>query len=267
MRTSESSQLKPGIVPITAQLRWWMLAFALLFSPAIVTAQDYVEWSTETRASVGFQVNAAAVAPLLPAGWALQESRDAPGRVNISVTFMDRHQVLDAQGQPIGSGTSRYMVVSVQARHESNGLSATMIVNGISPEGIGAYEVYQPAVVANVERATSAQAQEFGVSNETWEFAANSGDSVTLKMRYRQAMPVRRESSVVIRSGRKPEFTRTYVIDQATDSLGVPSIPESRVEQFAFTATGPLFSRIFDGTERITGVSSIPMYTREIFIP
>lgn len=248
----------------SALLRLLMLMFAL---PASVAAQDRVEWSTETRTSLGFRVNAAAIVPLLPQGWSVATIADAPGQVNLSVTFMDRHLVLDAQGQQVRTGTSRYMVMSVQARHESNGQSGTMIVNGISPEGTGAYEVYQPAVVARVERSSSGQAEEFGLTEETWELAAGSGDSVALNLRYRKALPVRRQSSVVIRSGRRPEFTRTYQIDQAADALGTPAAPGSRIEHVSFSAAGPLFSRIFDGTEVITGVTSIPFYSREIFIP
>lgn len=248
-------------------LRPLLLTIVTLALPAAVIAQDYVEWSTETRTSLGFRVNEAAIRPLLPEGWSLTAIPEAPGQVNLSVTFMDRHIVLDAQGQPVRTGTSRYMVMSVQARHESNGLSGAMILNGISPEGAGAYEVYQPAVVADVERTASGQAEEFGRTEESWKLAAESGDSVTLNLHYRTAMPVRRQSSAVIRSGRHPEFTRTYQIDQASDPLGIPNAPGSRIEHLSFTVTGPLFSRIFDGTEVITGVTSIPMYTREIFIP
>lgn len=248
-------------------LRLVFLASVALFASAVATAQDYVEWSTETRTSLGFRVNSAVIESLLPDGWSLTPIADEPGKVNISVTFMDRHLVLDAQGEKVRTGTSRYMVMSVQARHESNGQSGTMIVNGISPEGPGAYEVYQPATAANVQRMSSAQAEEFGITEETWELVATSGDSVTLNLSYRRSIPVRRQSSVVIRSGSRPEFTRTYNIDQASDVLGVPGAPGSRIEQLSFTVAGPLFSRIFDGTEVITGVTSIPMYTREIFIP
>ncbi len=159
------------------------------------------------------------------------------------------------------------MVISVQARNDISGQSGTMIVNGISPEGPGAYEVYQLAAVARAERTTSGQGEENGHTDETWELAAESGDSVTLNLRYRTAIPVRRQSSVVIRSGHRPEFTRTYQIDQASDVLGVPGAADSRIESVSLAAAGPLFSRIFDGTEVITGVTSIPWYSREIFIP
>ncbi len=242
-----------------------LLTLALLAGPA--TAQDYVEWSTETRTSLGFRVKAAAVTPLLPAGWNIATIADAPDLVNLSVTFMDRHVVLDAQGQPVRTGTSRYMVMSVQARSADGSQSGTMIVNGISPEGPGAYEVYQPAVVARVERTSSGDGEEGGVSDETWQLEAESGDSVMLNLRYRKGAAVRRQSEIVIRSGRRPEFTRTYRIDQASDVLGLPDAPDSRIEQVSFTVAGPLFSRIFDGTEVLTGVTAIPWYTREIYVP
>lgn len=254
------------IVKPMSRLLFVLTCTALSFLHS-ATAQDHVEWSTETRTSLGFRVNDEAIRSLLPAGWSLAPIAEAPGLVAVSVTFMDRHLVLDAQGQPVRTGTSRYMVMSVQARNADSGESGTMIVNGISPEGPGAYEVYQPATVARVERSTTGQGEDTGRSEETWELAAESGDSVTMTLSYQRAAAVRRQSSVVIRSGSRPAFTRTYQIDQATDALGLPGAAGSRIEQVSFTATGPLFSRIFDGTEVLTGVTAIPWYSREIFIP
>jgi hypothetical protein len=247
--------------------RLLMLTCVSLIWAATAAAQDYVEWSTEVRTSLGFRVNEAAIRSLLPEGWHVNPIADAPGVVNLSVTFMDRHLVLDPQGQPVRSGTSRYMVMSVQARNESSGQAGTLILNGISPEGSGAYEVYQNAVVARAERSSTGQAEEAGNTTETWEFAAESGDGVTVNLSYRQALPVRRQSTVVIRSGSRPEYTRTYRIDQASDALGIPTDPDSRLDYLSFTAAGPLFSRIFDGTEVLTGVTAIPWYSREISVP
>ena len=42
-------------------LRLVFLACVTLLASAIATAQDYVEWSTETRTSLGFRVNSAAI--------------------------------------------------------------------------------------------------------------------------------------------------------------------------------------------------------------
>lgn len=254
-----------------------ILAYVLLLSTTLASAQgddakdsdakEYEEWSAEVRTSLSFRVNEAAIRPLLPSGWDVRPIADAPDKVNISLTFMDRYQVLDAQGEQVRTGASRYMVFSVQARNEVGGMSGILIINGISPEGTGAYEVYQPASIARTERASSGMGEESEIRAETWEFVAESGDSVLLNMRYRSAPPVRRQSSIVIRSGHRPDFTRTYHIDQASDSLGTPGNPGSRIESLSFTATGPLFSTIFDGTETLTGVTSTPWYNREITVP
>jgi hypothetical protein len=246
---------------------WILLVFFLIIGTSQTMAQEYEEWSAEVRTSLSFRVNEAAIQPLLPSGWNLRPITDAPGKVSLSLTFMDRYLVLDAQGQQLRTGTSRYMVFSVQARNEASGQSGVMIINGISPEGSGAYEVYQPASVARTERTHSGVNEESGSTAESWEFVAESGDSVLLDLRYQSAPPTRRQSSIVIRSGHRPEFTRTYHIDQASDALGVPGSPNSRIESLTFTATGPLFSTIFDGTEVLTGVTSTPWYHREISIP
>jgi hypothetical protein len=250
--------------PLFRRLLMLACAFTLL-PPA--SAQDPVEWSTENRTSLSFQVNAAGVAPLLPQGWELVPLEGAPERTAVSITFMDRHLVLDGQGQLLRTGTSRYMVMSVQARNEASGQAGTMLVTGISPEGPGAYEVYQQAVVASVEKTSTGQGEVSGDTQETWTMEAESGDRVQLSLAYAEAAPVRRQSRIVLRSGRRPDFTRTYQIDQATDALGRPDEPGSRITQLSFTAEGPLFSRIFDGTDVLTGVTAIPWYSREIFIP
>jgi hypothetical protein len=247
------------------------LTLAALLWGASVSAQTeradpYLEWSAETRTSLGFRVNGDAVRALLPTGWSMTPVADSPSQVNLSITFMDRHVVLDPQGQPVGTGSSRYMVMSVQAR-DADGNNSTLIINGISPEGIGSYEVYQPAVTARAERSIVGQAEQTSRVQEVWQMVSASGDSVTLHLTYQQAIPIRRPSTIVIRSGKNTSFTRTYKIDQATDALGVPGAPDSRIESISLKIAGPLYSRIFDGSEALTGVTSTPWYHREIFIP
>lgn len=241
-------------------------ACASLAFPAVVSASDYEEWSAETRMSLGFRVDGDAVRSLLPENWTVAAAAGAPEQVNLTVTFMDRHMILDPQGQPVGTGSSRYMVMSVVARN-AQGENSVLIINGISPVGAGAYGVYQPAVVAMAERSVSGQGDGDARVEERWEMEADSGDAISLSLQYQQAVPTRRQSNVVIRSGRNTGFTRTYTIDQANDALGVPGAGDSRIGSFRFTAEGPLFSRIFDGSEVVTGVTSTPWYHREIRIP
>ncbi len=243
-----------------------MSVSGLIVSSTRADAQDYQEWSAETRTSLSFRVNGTAVRALLPAGWTITDVDGAPDQVNLTVTFMDRHVILDPQGQPVGSGSSRYMVMSVQAR-DARGDRGILIINGISPEGTGAYDVYQTAVVATAERSLHGQADELSQVQEHWQMEAASGDSVSVSLQYQQAVPTRRQSTIVIRSGKHTDYTRTYRIDQAGDALGVPGAPNSRIEAFSFSASGPLYSRLFDGNETLLGITSTPWYNREISIP
>ncbi|MEC8859505.1 MAG: hypothetical protein VYE29_05815 [Pseudomonadota bacterium] len=231
------------------------------------TADTFQEWSAETRTSLSFQVNAEAVKPLLADGWVVPVVAENPDRVNLTVTFMDRHIVLDADGDAIGSGTSRYMVMSVQGRNHSDGQTSILIINGISPEGAGAYEVYQAAQEASAQRLVWGNGEQVGQVEETWQMTAESGDSIRLHLQYQPAVPVLREPTLVIRSAKNTGYTRTYRIEQASDALGVPGETDSRLQGFEFTASGPLFSRIFDGTEVLQGVTSTPWYHREIYVP
>lgn len=247
-------------------LRLFVVAVTLAACPALGSAQEFQEWSAETRTSLGFQVNADAVRSLLPDKWTVAAAAGAPDLVNLTVTFMDRHMIFGPQGQPVGTGSSRYTVMSVLAL-DAQGDASILIINGISPEGAGAYGVYQPAVVATAERSLSGQGHAGARVEESWEMVADSGDAISLTLHYQQAVPTRRQSSVVIRSGRNTDYTRTYIIDQANDALGTPGAPESRIESLRFSAEGPQFSRLFDGSEVLTGVTSTPWYNREIFIP
>lgn len=231
------------------------------------TSVPYTEWSAETRTSLGFRVNADVVRALLPKGWTIAANADNSEQTALTVTFMDRHVVLDPQGQAVGTGSSRYMVMSVQASNADTGQRGPMIINGISPEGAGAYEVYQPATEARAERSVVGQSEQSSRVQEVWSMVSGSGDSITLTLAYQQAVPVRQQSTIVIRSGKNTDYTRTYKIDQANDALGLPGTAESRIESLSFQAQGPLYSRLFDGTEVLTGVTSTPWYHREIYVP
>ena len=145
------------------------------FVPLLAVAQNVTERSVEIRTSLSFRVSAPAVQKLLPAGWTVPPA-DASnkGRATIGVTMMDRLMVVDAMGQPVGSGSIRYVVITAAARN-AEGKAGTFAIGGISPDAPGSYDVYLPAVTARVERSTEAQGVESGRAKEIWEFATASG--------------------------------------------------------------------------------------------
>ena len=236
------------------------------FVATSASAQSVTEWSTETRTTLSFHVNEAAVQRLLPPGWTVAPSAAAANRGgNLNVVLIERQLVLDGQGKLLRTGTSRYVVLAVPARNAANEAN-TVVVSGLSPEGPGAYSAYLTAVVARVERSASGQGEEAGEATEHWEFAAASGERLELRLSYRRATPVRSHIETKVRSGSHPEFTRTYRIDQAADVLrGAAS--DDRIAALTFRATGASFASLFDGTERLLSVTSLPWYAREVSVP
>jgi hypothetical protein len=229
-------------------------------------AQNATEWSSESRITLAFEVNPASIQGRLPSGWSLAPSSSAATRgANVNVTFMERQIVLDPQGKPVRSGTSRYAVVGAPARSQA-GQSNTIILAGLSPEGIGAYGVYTPAITAALQRTTDGSGEEFARVQETWELAGQNGDRLSLRVVYRRGPVTRGRAETIVRSAKRPDFQRTYRIDQATDVVRSANTPD-RVEQLAFRAEGPSFASMFDGSEKLVGVTVVPYYVREISIP
>lgn len=229
-------------------------------------AQTVTEWSTESRLALSFRVNEAAAQRLLPPGWTLAPSAAPANRGgNLTVSMIERQLVLDPQGKPLRTGTSRYVVLAIPARNAA-GEANTIVVGGLSPEGAGAYGAYLTATVARVERTMSGQNEEAGLATEHWEFASASGERFDLRLSFRRATPVKSHAEARLRSATRPGFTRTYRIDQATDVLRSAASPD-RITELTFRASGPALASLFDGTEQLLSVTSIPWYVREVSVP
>jgi hypothetical protein len=247
------------------RLALFLLPLFVVPAPTVV-AQTVTEWSTETRVVLAFHVNDAAVQRLLPPGWTTAPST-APGDrgANLRLVFVDRQLALDGQGKVFRAGTSRYIVFAVPARNAA-GEANTLIVSGLSPEGPGAYGANLTATVSKVMRSSTAQAEEGGRAEEHWEFAAASGERIELQLAFRRAPGVKSHAESKIRSARTPSLTRTYQIDQAADVVRSASTPD-RVETLKFRASGAAFAPLFDGTESLLSVTSLPYYVREVSVP
>jgi hypothetical protein len=235
--------------------------------PGAAAAQNVTEWSSEARTSLAFRIDPALLRPLLPQGWEpVPSASPATPGATANVTFMEREIVLDPQGKPVRTGTSRYAVLGVPARNPATGQSNTIIVAGLSPEGEGAYGVYTPATAATLKRTVDGAAESFARVEERWELAGANGDRLSLQVVYRRGPVAKARVETVVRSARKPEFQRTYRIEQAADVVRSATAPD-RVEQITFQAAGPSFGRLFNGSETLLGVTAIPYYVREISIP
>jgi hypothetical protein len=70
-----------------------------------------------------------------------------------------------------------------------------------------------------------------------------------------------------IHSAAKPAFYRIYKFEQAADVVRSTATGTDRVSKFSFKASGPKLAPLFDGSEQLISVTSVPFYSRTIYLP
>jgi len=78
---------------------------------------------------------------------------------------------------------------------------------------------------------------------------------------------MRTKTEATPHSAKTPEFYRIYRIEQATDVVRSIATGTDRAQKVAFKAAGEPFAQMFDGTEQLISITSVPFYTRQVFLP
>ena len=156
-------------------------------------------------------------------------------------------------------------MLTVPARNAA-AVTNNIVIAGISPDGAGAYGVYVPATTAHLERTITGDRDQQARVQETWDFAAQSGERISVRIAYQRGAVTKSHADTVVRSAIHPEFQRTYHIDQATDVVRGVGIPD-RVERLDVVVSGPALASLFDGSQQVVSVSAVPYYVRDITIP
>ena len=178
----------------------------------------------------------------------------------------------DAQGRPAAGGTNQFAVLGVPARNAAAADAAGLVIfDGFTakPEGApGAYGVYEQAEM-RLERTIQAGPGGTRRGEERWTVATQGGggDRLEVRLRYAGATPNRVASETRVYSARNPGFYRIYRVEQGNDFVRSGPAGVDRVEEFAFAASGPRLDALFDGTERLVAVLSVPSYVRQVFLP
>jgi hypothetical protein len=102
---------------------------------------------------------------------------------------------------------------------------------------------------------------------EAWEFQADNGNGIEFRLQYARGLATRAKVELTPHSAQTPDFYRIYRVDQATDVVRSTATGTDRVEMVAFKAAGRPLSQLFDGSEQLISITSIPLYTRQLFLP
>ena len=79
-----------------------------------------------------------------------------------------------------------------------------------------------------------------------------------MQVQFSPGIPARGTVNAKVYSGAKPEFFRIYRVEQATDVVRSTATGVDRVTKFSFKASGDKLATLFDGTEQLVSITSIP---------
>jgi len=232
---------------------------------AVANAQEKFSGSNvDVRTILNFKVSPAALSKLVPAGWELSPPSSGPlAGANVQVTFADQLATNNAAG--LAGKPVRYVLFGMPVRKVGSDVSNLMLFAGLSPGGAGPYATNSKAG-ENVQRTVQYQAGEAVVA-ESWEFRAETGETVSLETQFARGPVAREKSQMRVYSQVKPEFSRVYRYEQGVDLVRGSGLAADRVQKISFKAAGGKLSAIFDGSEQLVALSSVPWYAREIYLP
>ncbi len=235
----------------------------LIASPAL--AQDkLVGTNMDVRTILNFKVSDTAVQKLLPPGWEVNPATSGPSAgANLRVTFVDQMAAHDVAGKP--TTPVRNLVFGMPVRKPGSETGGLMIFAGLSPGSGGPYGASMKAT-NSVER--KLRHEPAGTTVEkSWEYKADNGHSAALQIQFVRGIAARDKAELRVYAQPKPEFFRIYRFEQGIDVVRGAGTGTERLQKFTFKAAGEKLSPLFDGTEQLISLISVPWYQREVYLP
>lgn len=218
----------------------------------------------DVRTILNFKVAPGLLHHMLPQGWEFDLlASGASGEANLRVTFVDQ-----LQASVPGAGAQepiRYVLFSIPMREVGLATTATLLFTGLSTGGKGPYEVNAKAT-ALVERKCISGIAGSRFESANWKFQSDDGMATSLDIEYLPGSVQREQGEARTYSAVKPGFHRIYRYDQCIDFV-TGQQRSARLKAIDFRASGGLLSSLFDGKEKLIGVTSVLWFARQVFIP
>lgn len=247
-----------------------MLIAALILAASPALAQDKEKLSAvdlTVRTALTFKVADSAVRKLLPAGFELNSPTAGPSKgSNLNVTLIDYLMVQDPEGKPMPPRST--IAMSVPAKRTASGESVAVVFGGFIPQaGVpGPYFAFGSAKIT-VDRRSHTDPDGKSVIEESWEVVPDDGGMFAVELQFTRGELTRGKAEPKIHSAVKPDFYRIYRFEQAADVVRSTATGVDRVSKLSIKAAGPRLSPLFDGSEQLISITSIPFYSRSIYVP
>ena len=248
-----------------------LLTAVIMLLPSFASAQTVLEQAAEHRFQIDFRVSDAALAKMLPAGWETVIATEGPAKdCNLRMIFIDRMAIMADGGKTAPRHAARLVYLAIPVRETGTKNQGQIIIHGLTENAAdapGDFGVYQHAKTAKMTRTHASNNGVFtGVEN--WEFAAVSGEHMSLQVEYVRGPARKGANEVKFFYPNDPSKYQIFKTDQAIDIMRNPTTnPPDNIKKFSYKAGGGKIAALFDGTEKVVSWDSFPWYIRTVSAP
>ena len=246
-----------------------LAAFFFLLGMAPVAAETMTGSTVESRVLLGFKVNEEAIGNMLPEGWLPVMLPQGPvGGSNLIIALIDRHVIVDDDGKPAEPSSGPTVAFLAYGRNDS--------VEGVRGFVTRVYEEpplvnpYENSVVADINRVAGYSDAGGGArtQSEIWTVKLEGGGDLSFDLDYKVGgfnWSTGGESRPY--SAVNPDFFRIYRYDQLAGLAMNIAMGRELNGTASFSSTDADLAKLFDGSEELVAIVSIPTYVREIYLP
>ena len=148
------------------------------------------------------------------------------------------------------------------------GEAVGVVVGGFAPKAgaPGPYSVYE-AATTSIDRRSHKDAEGKLIIDETWDIRGDEGNTLQIELQFTHGVLARGMAEAKLHSASKPDFYRIYKFEQAADVVRSTATGIDRVSKFSFKTSGPKLAPLFDGSQQLIAITSVPFYSRTIYLP
>jgi len=242
---------------------------ALLLVPATqARAETLHESAIYYRIYVAYSVDQKAAQAWLPTPWKAVSVPKGPFKgANLYILFNEKLITQDGEGKPFKGGTYCQVTPVAFGKNQQTGEVAVFVIRIYWPYDDPS--VYKNAVKATVSREATIKGatSESGEGSEVWKVQDSAGGILEFRMDYQRASPKRKKKETKVRSNVEPDFFRIYRDDYAEDLVKSIPVGIDRVQNYQFRTTMSELRKMFNGSEKLVGISVNPCRVRQAFLP
>lgn len=243
-----------------------MVAGTILLASA-AHAETLVGTTYEGRTLLGFNAPVDAIAPMLPDGWEpVVLPAGGMAGANVILVLMDRHLMLDANGEPNRESSNPAAGLFAYARHpDVEGIRGFIVKSWEEPP---LDNVYVESTEADIHREAGFVDEGAGdrVLSEHWTIADVGGGAITVDLEAAGVNYAWSSGESRPFSAANPDFFRIYKYSQLAGVVLSEAMGRPIQGSVSVTSTEADTAKILEGTGPVA-VISMPTYVREIWLP